>query len=239
MASWAMHMEIGKRVCEKLNFDKDLFNYGNLIPDVDKGTSVSRHDAHFYGDMGFESCPREKMISINKFLGVYQNKLANHMILGYYCHLITDNFFNNNVYSRFWVQDPMKNIIGVKLRNGKVISVDEKDTKNIKKKYKHADFELYGKYLFNENEYYIPQDNGRILHSSGLLEPLFLDQKLIDCRLNYLNQGFKKFNKLSLKEKMFKHKYEMYTKEELDSLMNECATICINELSRVMSFLSK
>ena len=43
MPSWSVHLAVAKEVNKKLNLNKDLFYYGNLIPDVDKGTIINRY----------------------------------------------------------------------------------------------------------------------------------------------------------------------------------------------------
>ena len=100
MPSWSVHLAVAKEVNKKLNLNKDLFYYGNLIPDVDKGTIINRYTAHFYDNIPFSSSPKEKMININKFLNTYKNELNNDLILGYYSHLLTDTYFNNVVYTK-------------------------------------------------------------------------------------------------------------------------------------------
>ena len=73
-----------KEALEKLKLNDDLFLYGNLIPDVDKGTTITRYEAHYYNEkLTFPTVPKEKMIDINKFLSVYKSKLGNPLILGY------------------------------------------------------------------------------------------------------------------------------------------------------------
>ena len=57
MPSWSVHLAVAKEVNKKLNLNKDLFYYGNLIPDVDKGTIINRYTAHFYDNIPFPSCP--------------------------------------------------------------------------------------------------------------------------------------------------------------------------------------
>lgn len=39
---WSIYLAIAKRINDKLNLGKDLFYYGNLLPDVDKSTLISR-----------------------------------------------------------------------------------------------------------------------------------------------------------------------------------------------------
>lgn len=54
-----------------------------------------------------------------------------------------------------------------------------------------------------------------------------------DYRFNYLKNDFAKFNKLSLSEKLFKHSYKLFTKKELDTIMEECIEMVINKIREV------
>lgn len=233
MPSWSIHLMVAKKANKKLKLNQDLFYYGNLIPDVDYETSVSRYEAHFYDDIPYPNCPKEKMINIDKFLKTYNEKLDNHLVLGYYSHLLTDLFFNNAVYSKCWVQDKNNDIIGIKFKNGKIKYIDKEDKKRIKRKYKHKDFELYGRYLYNDNLIEIPSDKNIVLSNIIVLIPQFLNKELVDKRFNYLENGFSKFNKLSLFEKIFKHKYCLFDKNELDSLLEDCVNFIIKEISKL------
>ena len=113
MPSWPVHLVIAKKVNAKLKLNEDLFLYGNLIPDVDKGTKITRYEAHYYNEnLPFPTVPQEKMIDINKFINVYKDALNNPLILGYYSHLLTDQFYNEKIYTTKWIQDENNNIIG-------------------------------------------------------------------------------------------------------------------------------
>ena len=76
------------------------------------------------------SCPKETQIDISEFLKDYSNYITNPLILGYYSHLLTDNFYNNVVYSKHWVQNSDNDIIGIKFRNGKTKKIDIQDKKD-------------------------------------------------------------------------------------------------------------
>ena len=231
MPSWSIHLTIAKRVNNILGLNEDLFLYGNLIPDVDKETTITRYEAHYYNkNLSFTTVPKEKMIDIDKFLSVYKEKLHNPLILGYYSHLLTDQFYNEIVYTSKWVQDENNNIIGIKLNNNKILKIDIDDRKRLKQKYKHRDFELYGKYLFNDGYVFIPKNYKIVKENAIYLKDKFLTNELIDYRFNYLNNGFVKFNKLSILEKLFKHKYKLFTKEELDTIMEECIEMVVNKI---------
>ena len=234
MPSWPVHLVIAKKVNAKLKLNEDLFLYGNLIPDVDKGTKITRYEAHYYNEtLPFPTVPQEKMININKFINVYKDALNNPLILGYYSHLLTDQFYNEKIYTTKWIQDENNNIIGIKFNN-RILKIGKEDTKKLKRKYKHKDFELYGKYLFNDGYVFIPKNKELIKENSKYLKNNFLTDKLIDHRFNYLNNEFTKFNKLSLYEKIFKHKYCLFTKNELDIIMNECIEMIITKIKEMM-----
>ena len=234
MPSWPVHLVIAKKVNAKLKLNEDLFLYGNLIPDVDKGTKITRYEAHYYNEnLPFPTVPQEKMININKFINVYKDALNNPLILGYYSHLLTDQFYNEKIYTTKWIQDENNNIIGIKFNN-RILKIGKEDTKKLKRKYKHKDFELYGKYLFNDGYVFIPKNKELIKENSKYLKNNFLTDKLIDHRFNYLNNEFTTFNKLSLYEKIFKHKYCLFTKNELDIIMNECIEMIITKIKEMM-----
>ena len=59
MPSWSVHLAVSKEANKKLNLNKDLFYYGNLIPDVDKGTIINHYTVYFYDSILSSSCPRE------------------------------------------------------------------------------------------------------------------------------------------------------------------------------------
>lgn len=233
MPSWSVHLAVAKKVNKKLKLNDDLFLYGNLIPDLDKGTIITRYEAHYYNEkLPFSTVPQEKMIDINKFLSVYKSKLGNPLILGYYSHLLTDQFYNEKVYTSKWVQDDNNNIIGIRFNN-KILKIDIDDKKRLKRKYKHIDFELYGKYLFNDGYVSIPKNINLVKENAVYLKDKFLTDELIDYRFNYLKNDFAKFNKLSLSERLFKHNYKLFTKKELDTIMEECIEMVINKIREV------
>lgn len=231
MPSFSIHLYIAKKISEKVKIDKDLFYYGNLIPDVDRNCKISRYNAHYYDNIPYPSCPKENMINIDKFLNDYKEHIKNPLILGYYTHLLTDYFYNSIVYINKWVLDEKKNIVGIKLKNNKIKNIDIEDKYGIKGKYKHRDFELYGKYLYKYIK--IPKDYEKIKNNINLLKNKFITEELIKQRLNYLNVEFRKFNKLSLKERIIKHNYKLFTKKELDILLDDCIKFILKKYKEI------
>lgn len=235
MPSWSIHLAIAKKVNKKIKVENDSFIYGNLLPDVDKNTNISRYNAHYYNkNLTFQNCPKEIKIDVSKFLKDYSNNITNPLILGYYCHLLTDNFYNNIVYSKFWIQNSNYDIIGIKFRNGKIKKIDIKDKKRLKRKHKHKDFELYGKYLYNQDILVPNLNSDKILKNISYLKGNFLNEELVNQRINYLKNNFKDLNRLKLKEIVFKDRYYLFYKEELDTLLEECVKHILDELKKVV-----
>ena len=234
MPSWTIHLAIANKINKKLKLDNDLFYYGNLIPDVDKNSKINRYNAHYYDkNLSFPNCKKENMINISLFLKDYKKKIKNPLILGYYCHLLTDNYFNNEVYTKCWVQDNNSNIIGIKFKNGRIKYIDIEDKKRIKRKYKHKDFELYGKYLYNKNNIELPIKSNIIKNNINEIKGNFLTKKNVNERIKYLNSKFKDFNKLSFMEKFFKHKYKLFNKQDLDIMLDNCVKYILNEIKEL------
>ena len=229
MASWSIHLTIAKELNKKLKLDQDSFFFGNLIPDVDSNCKINRFNAHYYNvTLPFPKCPKALMIDTEKFLSDYKDNINNPLILGYYCHLLVDNYYNDIVCSNYWIQNDKYEIIGVKLKSGKVKKIKSHDT--ILKKYKHSDFELYGRYLFKNIELPIINDDKEILKNIKYLKKKFYTKELVKQRINYLEDGFIRFNKLSLKEKILKYNYRMFTKEKLDVILEECIYYILENL---------
>lgn len=85
------------------------------------------------------------------------------------------------------------NIIGIKFKNSKIKYIDIEDKKKQKRKYKHKDFELYGKYLYQDGLVDIPKDINIVMSNIDKLIPKFLNKELVNHRFNYLQNEFFKF----------------------------------------------
>ena len=226
MPSWSIHLKIGKKLNEKLKLDDDSFLFGSLLPDVDSNWGKRRFETHYYGKKTFPKCPKESMIDIESFLYDYKDKLTNPLIIGYYTHLLTDNYYNEYVYYNKWIQDEFNNIIGIRRNDGGVINVYNDFEKQLK--YKHTDLELYGKKIFQHKDLIIPKNIDSILKSIDLLKDKFVTKENVIYRINYLNNEFIDFNKIDEDKE-----YELFNEKELDDLLNNCIKYILKELKKV------
>lgn len=102
MPNWKTHLEVGKRLQKGLNYNEEnyhLFLLGNVLPDINNcyivkniSTRLPHHHTHFSDDetpsyIKFENCYKSEM---------YESPL----VYGYFTHLFTDYFWNNDYYTR-------------------------------------------------------------------------------------------------------------------------------------------
>ena len=233
MPSWSIHLAVAKKVNEKLNIDKDIFYIGNLIADIDYDNKVSRRYTHYDEHNKCKSCPIENVPDINKFLKDYKDKLKDSLILGYYVHILTDYFYNNYIFSNCWILNKDKEFVGIKLKNNKVLNTLDKN-KKIRKKIKHYDLDLYGKYLFNNSFVELPKYNEEIKKSLILLKDNFFSNENVLKRIDYLNDKFYDFNKYTLFNKIFGLKYKLFYKEELDRMFEECIEFILCNIKKIV-----
>lgn len=107
MGSRMMHYCISTRVCERLGGGQDgPFTLGNLAPDVHKYMNEPKEASHFIrqDETGRKYCDLE---------GFYTKYLAGQRSsfhLGYYCHLLSDNIWLEEIYNQKikWLEQPLK-----------------------------------------------------------------------------------------------------------------------------------
>ena len=175
MPSWSIHLKIGKELNKKLNINNDSFMFGSLIPDADSDWKIGRFKAHYYGNLKFPKCPNENMIDLKTFINDYKVYIQNPLIIGYYCHLLTDNYYNEYIYYNKWIQDQDNNIIGIRKKDGGIIDISDNFKQSLY--YKHSDLELYGKRIYNKEKLIIPQNIDRICDSINLLKDEFITKE--------------------------------------------------------------
>jgi len=231
MPSWNIHLSIANKINRKLKLDKNSFYLGNTLPDVDYGMKITRKDTHFY-NLKCDKCPNEFLPNVNEFFKLYKSKLYNPIIMGMYIHLLTDYYYNNEIFSKYWIQDENQSVIGIKLLNGKIKNFPPED-KNIRKKYKHCDLELYGKYLFKNENIYLPKFDENILKNIKDLNIIDYNEKILRSRIHYLNTEYIKKNKYTLVEKIFGLRYKMISKDDLDEMYYGCLEFIENNIKNL------
>lgn len=232
MPCWSIHLAIAKRINKELNFNKNIFYFANIMPDTDYDSILKRYDSHYYGTLKCEGCPKEELPDLDRFLDDYKNYLKDPLICGYYCHILSDYFYNKEVYTKYFVQDSNNNIIGIKLNNGKILKLENDINGKKRDEYKHKDFENYGKILYKSNRVEFPVYDKDINNNISKLKLQFLDEQKIIKIIDNMTVRLTKWNTLSLKEKIFGIRFYMMTKKELDIMYENCIEFILSQLHK-------
>ena len=225
MPSWNVHLAIAKQVNNKLKLDNNMFYLGNLLPDVDYGMKKRRHETHYY-NIKCPNCPSEILPDYKEFIKHNKRKLKNPIVLGELVHIMTDYYYNKIIFQKYWLQDKNNNIIGIRMINGKSLIFDKEDIK-YRKEYKHRDLELYGKFLFNNDQVEFPKYDKSM---NEFIKDTIYSKEQIKQRCEYLNTTFKNNSKYLLKEKILGLKYKMISKQELDKMYENCIMFILKEI---------
>lgn len=85
--------------------------------------------------------------------------------------------------------------------------------------------------MFNTNQVELPNYPTNINNYLKFLQDNFYTEEDVKRRVYYLHNEFYKFNKVSIKEKLFG--YKLLSKEQLDILYNECAKYILKEYEKI------
>lgn len=95
---------MSERIAEHFELDLKRFNLGNLLPDLHEGTREAKGTSHFrISREPYEDAKTDEYqyFDYDCFLHKYKNKIHDDLYLGYYCHLITDELWIQNVYIKY------------------------------------------------------------------------------------------------------------------------------------------
>lgn len=210
MPSWSIHCAVAKKIISHLDVDENTFLFGNIVADVDDDINhYGSYATHFYGTLASSFCPNEELPNIHEFYDIYKSKLNDPLIMGYYCHLLTDYYFNDYTYTNHWLMDENKNIIGVKLTNG-----EEKKTRSIYRlqEIKRKDFAKFGKMLYDKGLVDFPEYSANLINHAKLLEPNFINKNDIKVMLSKIYAYLDEVSKNN-------HQYTILNEEELFKVM--------------------
>ncbi len=153
MPSWITHLVTANKLSNKIKInDKNSFLFGNIMPDIlinyiVKNTSIHKN----YKETHFSEKRVINGISLDfpqpeNFFNLYKENMNNSVVLGYYIHLITDYFWNEISYSKYFKGS--HTIVELQLLDGTTKKCSFDDAIHIKQK----DFKIFTEYLKNNNK---------------------------------------------------------------------------------------
>ncbi len=216
MPSHKIHIKIAQDINERLKLDKNLFMLGSILPDLYENKS-NHSISHF------KTNPKNHQF-YNKELFIKKYNINDTIILGYLVHLLTDEFYNSYVKNNYFIIKDGK-LSGIKKINGQVL-YDEPDEICY---LKQVEFNKYDKYLMKSGKFYL-FDDFNILDKIPIIDEC-------DYSKDYIYKYMKNFNNEINDYKLNKEiniKYEIFTKEELDKLYNDCVEYINNYIDNLL-----
>lgn len=144
MPSWKIHLNLAEKIKIKYK-NKDAFLLSNVAPDIENGwilkdvrQPVDSAVSHFYA----QKCVGQQLPDLHAFLKHNLHTLFTDVGLGYYCHLLTDYYWNNFVNIKCYIYDTSGMIIGIHTLKGDVTG-DKKFCTSLKQK----DFQIFSNSL--------------------------------------------------------------------------------------------
>ncbi len=215
MPSWITHLVTAKKI--KHQEEENEFIFANIMPDILEGYNVQEvskivrdYQTHY---------PKKQEINgitipvpdIQKFKEQYREKLQNPIIKGYYCHLLTDYYWNTYTYENYFESyKKEQDLVKIRLNKGeeKIFKWDEAV------RIKQRDFKNFTNYLKDKEKITIPYYDPKIReYSKDLIEFEYTEADI-------KNTIFSIQKMLKSQEKEEKE-YQLFTKEELVKKLEE------------------
>ena len=196
------------------------FIFANIMPDILEGYNVKKvskivkdYQSHY---------PTIKVINgitipipnINYFKKEYKNKMQNPIIKGYYCHLLTDYFWNVHTYKKYFQNYNKER----RLVNGNKQIMHWDDAVKIKQK----DFRKFTNFLKNEQKIIMPVYSDQIKRYAEDIKEFEYTQEDIENTILFIQKM------IHIEDEKQNIEYSIYTEKEL-----------INTLENSIRFIKK
>lgn len=226
MPSWGVHLEIADKLSTKISdIDKNLFMFGNVVPDINNGFVVkgiskiiSHKITHYDGEKDFKS--------YRKFYIKYINDIHKTIVLGNLTHLMTDYYFNNITYSTKAIWEDGK-VIGVKLNTGKEIACDKETLRKIKVN----DFKIYANYIYQKHQLPNIKYDEKMLLINKIVEEFDITKQDAEKTIEYLNNYIE--NKENILDKCENKEYQIFTQNEMEEITENCVKFILDFLEKI------
>lgn len=104
MASWIMHLVVANEIAKHFDIEKKRFNLGNLLPDACPKVRGAKDKSHFrIVKEPYETSTSEvyQYYDYDRFLNKYGGMMQDDLFLGYFCHLMTDELWIQDIYIKY------------------------------------------------------------------------------------------------------------------------------------------
>lgn len=208
-----LHLAIVKKVNNSINRDLDKLMLGSILPNL---TKYDHNLSHFRKD----NC----ISDINIFLEKYSSDLNDDVMLGYYIHLLTDNYYKNFFNTEIIEYDDEGNATGYIFNGQKKEANIDLIKETIKK-----DYDSFGKYLMDHG--YIDKfSSDECVKSVSEFTECNVDSNTLYDYIISINMDVKKHSKKSFFKRFKGYKFRLLPKEMYMDLMNKCVDYILENL---------
>ena len=215
MPSWGIHLAIANKISQKIeNKDKNLFIFGNVVPDINNGyiikdiRKVISHKITHYADA-------KEFKGYNDFYLKYIKYIKNPVVLGSLTHLMADYYYNNITYSQKAIWDNGK-VVGLKLNTGETIKCDKETVRKIKSN----DFKIYSDYIYKNYKLANIKYDEKMLLINQIVEEFDITKEDINKTIEYINNYID--NKKIVIDTCKNKEYQIFTQEEMKKIEKNC-----------------
>lgn len=208
-----LHLAIVKKVNDSLNRDLDKLMLGSILPNL---TKYDHNLSHFRKD----SCTSD----IDIFLDKYKDSLNDDIMLGYFIHLLTDNYYKNFFNTEIIEYDEDGNAVGYIFNGQKRESTLDNIKDTIKK-----DYESLGSYLL-DNNYISKFSSDSCVKDVKEINECNVDSNTLYDYIISINMDIKKHSKKTLFKKFKRYKFRLLPKDMYVDLMNKCVDYILENL---------
>lgn len=230
MPSWGIHLGIANKLSQKIeNIDKNLFMFGNVVPDINNGyvvediSKIIPHKiTHYDGEKDFKG--------YRKFFIKYIKNVKNPVVLGSLTHLMTDYYFNNITYSKKAIWENGK-VVGIKLNTGKEIKCDKETVR----KMKVNDFKIFADYIYKNHKISNIKYDEKMLSINSIVEEFDITKEDTEKTIEYMNNYIE--NKKSIISKCENKEYQIFTPNELEEISENCVNFILEFLEKTSKII--
>jgi len=234
MPSWGIHLALSEKLDEKIKSkDKNLFLFGNILPDINNGYAlpnisaiIPHRDTHYAFEKDFCG-KKEIMPGYEKFYEENKDKLDNPLVLGYLTHLLSDYYWNDLTYIKHGIFNKNGDRVGLVLNNKEKLFCDNSEVTKLKSN----DYKIFTKYIYKNNLASPPvimQDKTEEVEEElkGIAKIKLTSDDILST-VKY----FKQYE--DSKEHNYDNKlkeYKIFTEDEMLTQLDKCTEFVINYL---------
>ncbi len=219
MPSWTIHLAIVNQVCKEIRVpNQNIFTFANLMPDIFEGHNtpnpsivVKDYSTHYPYRETIHGM-KVDMPDVKRFQKQYQAQFQNPVILGYYTHLLTDYYWNKQLYENHYeMHDKEKGLLKITLQEHHVQIFPFLEIQKIK----HRDLHVFEQYLRQHRNIEYPCYDEKIQIWSQALQEFTYTNEDIQKTFQYIEETMKH------NQEMVEEIYQLYSKQELLNYVNE------------------